>query len=292
MQRLRLSLLLAVALLLGACSNIRLVYDHAETVVMFWADGYADFTRDQEAHLRPALQQLLAWHRVNHLPEYQKLLQRIAARVDPYTGLRTPMTAAEIRALEDEFRGGLRGVADRALPTLVELAMALQPAQIERIDRKLGDNIEKYRREAIGNEAGMKKRADRAIDRAEDWLGRLNRSQREQVRGVAEKVLAPHAVVLEQSQQRRRTLVGLLRRIQAEKLAPEQVGALLRAYIDTMLGGGDDDYQRRARQIGLGNAELTATIVNLATIEQRAHATRRLQDWASDFGMLASTPPR
>jgi hypothetical protein len=34
-------------------------------------------------------------------------------------------------------------------------------------------------------------------------------------------------------------------------------------------------------------AQLTAVIINLATPEQKAHATARLQQWMDDFNALA-----
>lgn len=291
-QHLRLCLLLGSVLLLGACSSIRLAYDNAETLAMLWADRYVDFSRDQETLIRPRLRALLAWHRGTQLVEVQNLLTRIAVRIDPYTGMRTPVTVAEVRSLEQEARALTLVIEARARPDLAELALTLSPAQIDRIDGKLADNIEKYRKEAIGNDPGMRRRAERAIERAEDWLGRLNRAQRDQVRALAEQVLAPHAVVLEQAQQRRRALIEVLRRIQREQPAREQAGLWLRTYAEMMVGQGTPEERDRATRIGEGSAALNAAIINLASVEQRARATQRLQDWVSTFQTLAQPAPR
>jgi hypothetical protein len=39
-----------------------------------------------------------------------------------------------------------------------------------------------------------------------------------------------------------------------------------------------------------GLAQLTVTIVNLATPRQRAHAKEKLQNWIDDFNTLAAQP--
>ena len=142
-RRLALALLIPATLLLSACSNINLAYTHAETLIRLWADQYADFTREQDQLVKPRLRDLLAWHRGAQLPEYVRIIERVDARLDPARG-KQPVTAAEVMAFEDEFRFTFTALAERSLPDLAELTLTLTPAQIERIDRKMGESIEKY----------------------------------------------------------------------------------------------------------------------------------------------------
>ena len=280
-----------LCVLLGACGNVRLAYDHADTLILLWADHYADFTQEQEQQLiKPRLRELLAWHRAVQLPDYARMLTRVATRLDPARGGRGEVSGREVLAFEDEFRASFLVLAERALPDLAELALALQPEQIERIDRKMGDAIEKYRKEAIGDPANpsMVKRADRAIDRAEDWLGRLARTQRDQVRAAAGRLLLPHAVLLEERQERRRELVALLRRVQRDRPPREAVITALRGYTTAVIAPPGDPAHERRRALSASNAELTAVIVNLATPEQRSRAVDKLQGWIDDFQQLAA----
>ena len=148
---------------------------------------------------------------------------------------------------------------------------------------------QKYRKEAIGdpNDATFSRRAERAIDRAEDWLGRLSRAQKDAVRAAVVRHLQPHARVLEQRQEERRMLVAILRKISAERPPKEAVIALLRGYTEVLVAPpGKPEHQQR-RAISAGNAEITALLVNLATDEQRERARDKLRNWSDDFRDLA-----
>jgi hypothetical protein len=293
----RLGVWLAVcgaALLMAGCGNVQLAYNNADTLIMLWGDHYADFSRDQEKMIRPRLDHLLAWHRGAQLPEYARLLARLRERIDPASAGAAAVTAAEILAFEDQFRASLLVLSERALPDLADLALSLDARQIERIDTKIADNIEKYRKEVIGDvrDPSKRKRAERSIDRAEDWLGRLSRAQREQVRQAAEQHLLPHAAVLEERQQRRQELVSMLKRLQRERPPREATIVALRAFADQLAGPASRDPQKRARQISIANAQVMAVTINLATAAQRGHAMAKLQDWSETFQALSEAPRR
>jgi hypothetical protein len=68
--------LVALVLVLGACSTARLAYNQAPNLLYWWLDGYMDFTSAQSPQARQDIDAFLAWHRSNELPTYARQLQQ------------------------------------------------------------------------------------------------------------------------------------------------------------------------------------------------------------------------
>lgn len=302
-----LAILMAGTLLLGACSQVKLGYGYADTLIMFWGNSYVDLDAEQEAMIRPRLQRLLDWHRATQLSDYARLMTRIEGRLDPAVQGNTPVSPAEIIAINADVQARIRIVTERALPDLADLALSLRAAQIDQIDEKMGDSIKKYEREVLSGseENRARKRADRSIERAEDWFGSFSNAQRAQFRTAAAQHLLPSAPLLEERQRRRRELVGMLKRIQRERPPRDAVIASMRAYADSLMtygAGGTESVanaanpgeagERRTRQrlMAAGSAALTATIINGSTPAQRARAAEKVRGYVNDFAELAGTP--
>lgn len=302
-----LAILVAGTLFLGACSQVKLGYGYADTLIMFWGNSYVDLDAEQEAMIRPRLQRLLDWHRATQLPDYARLMTRIEGRLDPAAQGNTPVSPAEVIAINADVQARIRIVAERALPDLADLALSLRAAQIDQIDEKMGDSIKKYEREVLSgsDENRARKRADRSIERAEDWFGSFSNAQRAQFRAAAAQHLLPSAPLLEERQRRRRELVGMLKQIQRERPPRETVIANMRAYADSLMthgAGGSENAasvaypgeagERRARQrmMAAGSAALTATIINGSTPAQRIRAAEKVRGYVNDFAELAGTP--
>jgi len=66
-----------LVLVLSACSTVRLGYNQADTLALYFADSYLDLDSEQEAVWRESLKRLVSWHRQNELPLYSKELARV-----------------------------------------------------------------------------------------------------------------------------------------------------------------------------------------------------------------------
>ena len=206
---------LAAALLGAGCSTLRLGYSQAPTAAYWWLDGYADFDGEQTDRVRERIDGWLRWHRATQLPDYAALLARagreIAADADD---------AAQACGWIDAMALRVDTAAAQALPALAATAVTLKPAQIDRIERRLAKNDATFRKEQVDAPAARiaERRLDKAVDRAEMLYGRVGPAQREQLaRNVAD---TPYdaALALAERQRRQRELVGLLRRIRAERM--------------------------------------------------------------------------
>lgn len=236
---------LLAAAALGACSAIKLAYNNLPTVSYWRLDAYLDFNGAQTPKVRDELEQLLAWHRQNELPRIASLLQEAQALAPG------EVTPAQVCAMTDRIRERLLAVTERAEPAGTELALSLSESQLQQLERKYAKINAEYRKGWLERTPAQvqEKRYDRALDRAEDFYGRLTDEQRDLLKQqAAQSVFDPR---LTDAERRRR---------QQDALAVLQEGC-----------------------------RNTAALHNSTTASQRAQAVRRLQAYQEDLRQLAAT---
>jgi len=275
--------LLLAALALAACSAVRFGYNHGEALTWWWLDGYIDAYAEQKPWIRQRIDAAFDWHRRTQLDDYTALLARTQKQVQH------PVAKQELRGAYDDVRGRMRVIVDHLLPDLADLALALTPRQIDRIEEKFAAGNEKYRKDYLrgGLEDRQRFRFKKVMDQAEYWFGDFSREQEAAIRRASDARILDNEAWYAGRVHRQKTLLALLRRIQAEKPDREAAIAMLRAHADLVLehggGGAHEAYFLASRD---GMLTLAATIINMATPEQRAHAVRRLQHWIDSFGAL------
>jgi hypothetical protein len=67
-------LLALAALLVAGCSALKLGYTQADIILGWRANSYFDLDADQRREFSTRLDQLLAWHRHEQLPDYAQFL--------------------------------------------------------------------------------------------------------------------------------------------------------------------------------------------------------------------------
>lgn len=276
---------LALACLIAGCSALRLGYANGESVVYWWLDGYVDFTSEQKPWVKSQIRQLFAWHRATQLPDYARLLAQ--AQQD----LQRPLTAAD--ALEDYAALKKRAmlVTDKALPALADLALSLQPKQIDHLARKFAANNEKYRKDALqgGVEERQRFRFKKFMKQAEYWFGDFSAQQEARIRTASDARPLDNELWMADRLRRQQELLRLLRKIQAERPGREAVMTMLRSYIDAVFNiVSYDEHKAFFDASQDANAKLVALLVNAATPQQKAHAAKRLQSLIEDCRALAA----
>ncbi|MDB5744320.1 MAG: hypothetical protein JWR68_2635 [Polaromonas sp.] len=173
LARLRLIGLLAMALLLPACSTLKLVYNQAPELAYWYFDAYADFNDAQSLQVKAELTRLQAWHRQTQLPGYSALLQ------DAQRQVRGDITPAQACAVFADVRGKLVTVGERAEPAAALLAASLEARQLQQMERRFAKGNAEYRKDFLDGtpQARRTHRLDKAIHRAEMLYGRLDDRQ-------------------------------------------------------------------------------------------------------------------
>ncbi|WP_237726060.1 DUF6279 family lipoprotein [Variovorax sp. CF313] len=277
--------MLLAAAALGACSAIKLAYNNLPTVSYWRLDAYLDFNGAQTPKVRDELEQLLAWHRQNELPRIASLLQEAQALAPG------EVTPAQVCAMTDRIRERLLAVTERAEPAGTELALSLSESQLQQLERKYAKVNAEYRKGWLERTPAQvqEKRYDRALDRAEDFYGRLTDEQRDLLKQqAAQSVFDPRLTDAER-RRRQQDALAVLRGFVAGKPSPAEARAALHDYIQRIAEpppGPWRDQQQALLQEGCRN---TAALHNGTTASQRAQAVRRLQAYQEDLRQLAAT---
>jgi len=276
---------LLAAAALGACSAIKLAYNNLPTVSYWRLDAYLDFNGAQTPKVRDELEQLLAWHRQNELPRIASLLQEAQALAPG------EVTPAQVCAMTDRIRERLLAVTERAEPAGTELALSLSESQLQQLERKYAKVNAEYRKGWLERTPAQvqEKRYDRALDRAEDFYGRLTDEQRDLLKQqAAQSVFDPQLTDAER-RRRQQDALAVLRSFVAGKPSPAEARAALHDYIQRIAEpppGPWRDQQQALLQEGCRN---TAALHNSTTASQRAQAVRRLQAYQEDLRQLTAT---
>lgn len=278
--------LVLLAILLAGCNALRLGYANGDTFVYWWMDGYVDFTNEQKPWVKAHIDRLFDWHRKTQLRDYAQLFGQVQQRLQ-----RGPAQPAEIREDFDAIRKRAATVLEKSIPELTDLALAIESAQIAHLEQKLAANNEKYRREYLrGNvDDRQRLRFKKVMKQAEYWFGNFSDEQEAQIRKASDARPLDNDVWMAERARRQQELLQMLRKIHAEKPAREVVSKMIRDFVrrsfenftyaehKAFFDGSSD-----------GMAQMIATIVNVATPEQKAHAVRRLQKLIEDCHELAA----
>ncbi len=272
-------LLLCLCLALAGCSRTAFVYNRLDFLLPWYIQGYADLNGEQEAYLDELLAPLLAWHRSRELPCYVLLLDDLEAALGEQT-LSGEDIAARVTRLEEAWSR----LETRGLDRLLALGSQLSDAQIEEFLAELDSRHEALEEEYLprDDDEFFADSYDAMLDTAEDYMGRLQASQREALMTGSRKLkrvdalwLAERAVFLQRLeallesrkpgwQQGVRDLIAS----RAESVSAEYAKAL-DYNIDILQG-------------------LAAEVLNTRSERQDTHLRNRFAQLKNDFSKLAA----
>jgi hypothetical protein len=278
--------LVLLAILLTGCSALRLGYANGDTFVYWWLDGYVDFTDEQKPWVKAHIDRLFDWHRKTQLRDYAQLFGQVQQRLQ-----RGAAQPAEIRGDFDAVRKRAATVLEKSLPELTDLALSIEPGQIARLEHKFASNNEKYRREYLqGNvDDRQRLRFKKVMKQAEYWFGNFSDEQEARIRKASDARPLDNDIWMEERLRRQQVMVQMLRKIHAEKPAREVVSKMIRDFIDHSFENFTyAEHKAFFDGSSEGMAQMIATIINVATPEQKAHAVKRLQKLIEDCHELAA----
>lgn len=271
--------LLALVLLLQACSTLTLGYNRAATLGYWWLDGQLDLNDTQSQQLRADLDTLHRWHRREALPQYAELLQRWEQ-----------LTAQDITPAQacEQFEAArtlLVPIATRSAQPLAQLGQSLSREQLDHLRRQQAKDNQRFKQDFVdAPQNGLDKRVSRLIDRLEMFYGRLDASQRRLVRDHLARGSFDGAVALAERERRQNDVLQTVTALQA---APAQGAALVQAVVQRSLDSPSSTYRNASRQWQREGCALIAALHNSSSPAQRANVAARLRDHMGDFTLLA-----
>jgi hypothetical protein len=277
--------LLALTVMVAGCSSIRLSYNHGDTLLYWWLDGYVDLEAGQKGDVREDIGDLLAWHRKTQLKEYVLLLEAGQRQ------LQGNLTQADVSANVEAIKVSTERLLVKATPDLADLARSLQPAQIVRMEKKFASNNDDYRKKFMSGNAEQRQsvRYEKSLEQFETWFGSFSREQEAVIRKASDARPPDNQIWLGERVLRQKNIIVLLRKVQREKTSKEATEVLIQDLIKN--GFARLEQSEHKAFFDASNAattQMVMQVIAMATPAQKTHAHKRMQGWIDDFNSLAA----
>jgi hypothetical protein len=276
----RLFLLAALAIALAACSLTRIAYTNATPLIAWNVDDWLDLQPGQKDWLRDRIGRLMAWHRANELPEYQRFLQEVLARCED------GISEEDARWAYAATRGYYRRATERMLPDMADFVRQLDAAQAAHLEHRFAEENERLVKDSLKGTPleRRERRARRFIGHFEDWTGRLSAAQREL---VAARLAAIPENTDEWMGDRRFRQTETLALIRARPSHEEAIAGLRRILIDPE-SWRRPEYAEKLKERDRRMFALVAALGSTLTAGQREHFARRVQGYLDDIAHLVA----
>ena len=287
---LRLAGLLAMTLLLTACSTLKIAYNQAPELAYWYFDAYADFSGAQSLQLKADLRRLHAWHRQTQLPGYVELLQ------DAQRQVRGDISPAQTCAVFFAVRGKLLAVNERAEASVAQLAGSLDSRQLQHMERRFAKGNAEYRDDFLDGrpEAVRTRRLDKAISRAEMLYGRLDDKQTALLGRMIDQSGFDAARTYAERLRRQQDALDTFRQFIASPTAAASASPVVDKTLKSVnglmartLNSPDAAYRDYAEKLITDGCKSFAEFHNATSAAQRNHAASTLGKYEKDLKTLA-----
>lgn len=285
MRKFNTCIVLAFAILLAACSSLRLAYNNGDTLLYWWLDAYVDFDSEQKAEVKQDIGEFFRWHRKTQLQDYVQFLQKAQHQ------LRGNPTQADLMADYVDIRDRTEALLLRSAPEIAELALSLKPDQLASMEKKFAKNNAKFRKENMKGDAQdqNKFRYKKSMEQFELWFGDFSDEQEAIIRRASDARPLNNELWLDERMRRQLKIINLARKIMTEQpgkqVATQWVEELIRSGFDRF---GASDRKAFFDSYTQATVDLVHTVVRISTPEQRAHAQKRMEGWIRDLNTLAA----
>jgi Family of unknown function (DUF6279) len=250
---------------------------------MWQVDRYFGLSEQQHELVARQLDELHRWHRQSQLSQYATFLREIDDQV------RNPVDPADLAEWRERIKTVWPPLAEHIAPAMAQFLVTVRLDQIERLESRMAEANRKYRKEHLPAKVKLREeaRADRLVERAEFFFGKLSDQQESELRVESAALPANEEAWLAERVDRQRAFVALVKRIQRDKPAPEIAEQICRDYLLALWQGRD--VERRARLDAMLAAEdaMSVGMLNRASVAQRAYLSSKLLGIAKDFNELA-----
>lgn len=273
-------LAILAALTLGGCSGVRLVYDNFDTFIRWRLLQFVDVQGAQADELDERIDRFLRWHRANALPKYARDADEAANRLSD--GLSRDDLVWGYDAVVAHARESVRAAAEQMAPLLDRLSAE----QIRQMEQRIAEENRKFARQNLrGSERERRRlRAERLVERMEDWVGGLSKAQIERVHQFSARAPLLGEMRDRDNKRLQGEFLAIIRAREARKRLSERMANWER---------GREPAFVAARAANQQEFELMLLDLDrLGTAEQRARLVSELRRYAGEFRALAARRPR
>ena len=296
--------LLAMSLLMSACTAVKLGYENLPLVVGWQADRFLSLDESQDALVSRHAKALQSWHRKSLLPVYADFLSEVEAE------LAKPVSPRQVGQWRQTVVDAWKPLAERAAPAVAEVALTLRPEQLAHLRKALARSNDKSAAKYRQPDPVKRQEAryERLVERAESLLGSTSAAQKELMRASSAAMVRNEDAWWRARLARQKAMVDLLVEVSSQKPAAEEATRRVRQVLVGLFGHHDNgpgaiagsdggagvpepaenhDLRLNVEEASSAGDDMTAGLLALATPEQRRHMLKRLDGYRQDFRVLA-----
>lgn len=268
---------------LAGCSAMQTGYNSATTLLYWWLDGYVDFTEAQTKVVRDQLAALHDWHRRQELPAYADLLNRMEQLASG------PVTPELVCTFTTQIRGRIQRLGEPVADGMARVVPTLHRTQLQRLAEQFEKNNQKWREQWLDGTPDelLERRLERAVDRFEDFYGRLDDAQKTLLRQRLASSSYDARAAWAERLRRQEDLLGVFQEHRGAE-RPAHVKAEMLALIQRSLEPPEPEAHARFERMLQESCQTIALLHNSTSAAQRRYLIDRLRGYENDFRTLAA----
>ena len=272
-----------MAVLISGCSTVRIGYDQADHLGYWWIDRFLDLNADKSRQFKADLKALHGWHRQTQLPDYARLANLFATRMEG------EITSGEVCEDIQAVRDKLEILSRQSLPIWARLSQQLGPEEIRQLRKKFTDDDKEWKEKwlDVKPEKVHRLRYEEWLDRAESLYGKASEEQKRFIQQAVSRSSWDARVVWERRQQRQQRIISTLEKIMHQHLGLQEAEAELKIVFDQLFNPDDQKQAEMQRKLIDEACTNLAGLHQVTNKNQRLRARQKFTDYADDFLHLA-----
>ncbi len=281
-QLLSISLVVFFAASITGC-GVKLAYNNLDRLIKWSMDDYMDLDPGQDAFFKAELASVLYWHRTTQLPIYARAIRQLDVE------LADGATVEELFVFRTEVEDWWRQTLTASLPMSTQLMYSATDPQLDQFSVQYDKDIKKYIKPyaKLSPDERRERWAREFREYFEFFSGRLNNDQKQLIETQAKRFVPDDESWADYRRRYGAALVALVRQ-------RTSYVEFSRAFADMTFGRerwyGDEYSAALASNRDL-YGDLSISLLNSLTTEQRRMLSKNLQDVAKDFDELSSDAP-
>jgi hypothetical protein len=195
-------------------------------------------------------------------------------------------SAAALCKTTDAVRQHMDLLAAQSVPMFTRLASSLTAAQLDHLQRQLAKRRQDWQEEWGGADAA-KRRADRLIDRTEQFYGRLDASQKALLRTSLAADPVEAQTIANDIRSRHLDMEQTARKLARGDITPTDTATEMRGLLERLMRPSDAQRSAQRQQM---QCTVFADLHNSATPAQRQKLAATLKAYASDAQAMILNP--
>ena len=266
-------------LLFSACT-LKLMYQHADWMLIWSIDDYFDLDMQQRAFLDERIKNQLRWHKQHELPTYAILLRELQQKGhDGISPSEIDWVFANIKLLQKNIVQ--QAAADSAL-----FLSQIKEDQIRYLESQLAI-YNKSRLKIIKKspEERLQHQAKEIFEFMEEWFGKLSADQKKQITHLSRSIPDTMEARFNFRKQRQKEFVALLR---SSNDTATIEARLLKWYLD-LEAGYPPEYRQLVEERRKHVKTMIFAIDKLLTPQQRQHVNDKIEGIIDDIASLSTS---